>query len=67
MVTLKGPQRGGLSRTRVLNRRQGGGERRVLDVDDDVEEGRSGVSETRTSPLQRVADRRRGFEARTKD
>ena len=67
VITSKGPQQRGLSRTGVLNRRQGGGEeRRVLDVDGDAEEGRSGVSETRMSPLRSVADWRRGGEAKTK-
>ena len=59
VVTFKGPQQGDLSRKEIQNRRRGeGGKRRVLDVNDDVEEGRSRVSETRTSLLWRVADRR---------
>ena len=53
MIASKGPQRGGLLRTGVLNRRQRGGEeRRVLDV----EGGRSEVSEARMSQLRSVAD-----------
>ena len=67
VVTFKGPQRGGLLRTRVPNRSQGGGEERgVLDVDDNIEEGRSGVSETRMSQLRSVADWRQGGEMKTK-
>ena len=63
VVTSEGPQQGGLSRTGVLDRERGGGEeRKVLDV----EEGRSGVSETRMSRLRSVADWRRGGEAKTK-
>ena len=56
VITSEGPQRGELSRMGVLNREQGGGEeRRVLDVDDDVEGGRSEVSEARRSQLRSVA------------
>ena len=67
MVMSEGPQRGGLSRMGVLNRERGGGEeRRVLDVDDDVEGGRSEVSEARRSQLRSVAGWRRGGEAKAK-
>ena len=67
VVTSEGPQQGGLSRTGVLDgERGGGGERKVLDVDDDVEGGRSAVGETRRSQLRRVAGWRRGGEAKTK-
>ena len=56
VITSEGPQRGGLSRTGVLDGERGGGEeRKVLDVDDDVEGGRSEVSETRRSQLRSVA------------
>ena len=67
VVTFKGPQQGGLLRTRVLNRERGGGEEgKVLDVDDDVEGGRSEVSEARRSQLRSVAGWRRGGEAKAK-
>ena len=57
VVTSEDPQQGGLSRMGVLNRERGGGEeRKVHDVDDDVEGGRSEVSEVRRSQLQSVAD-----------
>ena len=67
VITSEGPQRGALARTGALDRERGGGEeRKVLDVDDDVEGGRSEVSETRRSQLRSVADWRRGGEAKTK-
>ena len=67
VVTSEDPQQGGLSRTGVLDEERGGGEeRKVLDVDDDVEGGRSAVSETRRSQLRRVAGWRRGGEAKAK-
>ena len=57
VITSEGPQRGGLSRTGVLNRKRGGGEeRRVLDADDDIEGGGSELSEARMSQLRSVAD-----------
>ena len=56
VITSEDPQQGGLSRTGVLNKERGGGEeRKVLDVDDDVEGGRSEVSEARRSQLRSVA------------
>ena len=56
VVTSEGPQQGGLSRTRVLDRERGGGEeRKVIDIDDGVEGGRSEESEARRSQLRSVA------------
>ena len=67
VITSEDPQQGGFARTGVINKERGGGEeRKVLDIDDDVEGGRSEVSEARRSQLRSVAGWRRGGEAKAK-